>query len=67
MFRKITILLIKIYQNTISPDHSFFGRAFPFWGCLHYPSCSEYTKLAIEQEGLLKGLRGGIKRIISCR
>ncbi|KKR09922.1 MAG: hypothetical protein UT37_C0008G0024 [Parcubacteria group bacterium GW2011_GWA2_39_18] len=67
MFKKIIILLIKFYQITISPDHSFFGHLFPFWRCLRYPSCSEYTKLAIKQEGLLKGLGKGAERVASCR
>jgi putative component of membrane protein insertase Oxa1/YidC/SpoIIIJ protein YidD len=66
MFKKITILLIKIYQITISPDHSFLGHFFSFWRCSNYPSCSEYTKLVIEQEGLFNGLKKGTKRIISC-
>ena len=34
--------------------------------CKYYPSCSEYTKLAIEKYGCIKGTFLGIKRIIKC-
>ncbi len=53
----ILILLIKIYQNSIS-------RLFPN-KCRYYPSCSNYTVTAIEKYGF-KGLLLGVKRILSC-
>lgn len=56
--RKIAIFLIKFYQKAISP---FFGRR-----CRFYPTCSEYTKQAIEKYGLFKGVYLGIKRILKC-
>ena len=56
--RKIPILLIKFYQKAISP---FLGRR-----CRFYPTCSEYTKQAIEKYGLFKGVYLGIKRILKC-
>ena len=34
--------------------------------CKYYPSCSEYTKQAIEKYGVLKGIFLGISRIIRC-
>jgi len=34
--------------------------------CRFYPSCSEYTKDAIEKYGLLAGSFKGIKRILKC-
>ncbi len=34
--------------------------------CKYYPSCSEYTKQAIEKYGALKGIFLGISRIIRC-
>ncbi|MBP9477722.1 MAG: membrane protein insertion efficiency factor YidD [Sebaldella sp.] len=56
--RKIPILLIKFYQKAISP---FLGRR-----CRFYPTCSEYTKQAIEKYGLFKGTYLGVRRILKC-
>ena len=56
--RKIFIFLIKFYQKAISP---FLGRR-----CRFYPTCSEYTKQAVEKYGALKGLYLGLIRILKC-
>ncbi|MDP8229572.1 MAG: membrane protein insertion efficiency factor YidD [Candidatus Gorgyraea atricola] len=34
--------------------------------CRYYPSCSEYTLEAIEDQGVLKGLLKGALRILRC-
>lgn len=34
--------------------------------CRFYPTCSEYTKQAIQKHGVLKGSWLGIKRICRC-
>ena len=56
--RKIFIFLIKFYQKAISP---FLGRT-----CRFDPTCSEYTKQAVEKYGALKGLYLGLVRILKC-
>ncbi len=56
--KKICIYLIEKYQKYISP---VLGN-----NCKYYPSCSEYTKQAIEKYGAIKGMYYGIKRIIRC-
>ena len=56
--RKIFIFLIRFYQKAISP---FLGRR-----CRFYPTCSEYTKQAVEKYGALKGLYLGLIRILKC-
>ena len=56
--RKILIFLIKFYQKAISP---FLGGR-----CRFYPTCSEYTKQAIEKYGALKGSYLGLTRILKC-
>ena len=56
--RKILIFLIRFYQKAISP---FLGRR-----CRFYPTCSEYTKQAVEKYGALKGLYLGLIRILKC-
>ncbi len=56
--RKILIFIIDQYQKHIS---HLLGN-----NCRFYPSCSEYTKQALEKYGCIKGLGLGIKRIIRC-
>ena len=56
--KKIFIYLIEKYQKYISPT---LGN-----NCKYYPSCSEYTKQAIEKYGALKGSFLGIWRILRC-
>lgn len=56
--KKILIKMIEKYQRYISP---ILGK-----NCKYYPSCSEYTKQAIEKYGVVKGSFYGIKRIFRC-
>ena len=58
VFTKILIILIKIYQLFFSPIIRL--------NCRYLPSCSEYSILALEKHGLIKGLYYSIKRILSC-
>ena len=59
--KKIMINMIRWYQKHIS-----------CWleakniHCKYYPSCSEYTKQAIEKYGAGKGMILGIYRILRC-
>jgi len=55
----VFIGLIKFYQKYISP---YLPRA----SCIYTPSCSEYTKQAIEKYGAVKGGWMGFKRILRC-
>ncbi|MFC3414983.1 membrane protein insertion efficiency factor YidD [Algoriphagus hitonicola] len=57
-FRKLAIFPILVYQYTISP-------LFPST-CRYTPTCSQYTKEAIQKYGPIKGGWLGIKRIASC-
>ncbi len=59
--KKICIYLIEWYQKNIS--NFFKNRNIR---CKYYPSCSEYTKQAIEKYGVIKGSILGIKRILKC-
>jgi putative membrane protein insertion efficiency factor len=56
--RKAAVLAIRIYQLALSP---LLGRQ-----CRFYPSCSSYTKEAIEKYGVLKGIFLGGKRLLKC-
>lgn len=52
------LLLIKFYQNFISP---FFPST-----CRYQPTCSHYAKEALQRFGLFKGGWLALKRILSC-
>ncbi len=57
ILKNIFIKLIKFYQ--------YFSKYTPRV-CRFYPTCSEYTKQAIIQHGVIKGCFLGFKRIIKC-
>ena len=59
MAEKFLISLIRLYQITLSP---FFGQQ-----CRFTPSCSEYTRQAIERYGASRGSWLGIRRIVRCQ
>ena len=66
-FRKIPMGLIRIYQKTISPDHSpLMTKIIPGGVCRFHPTCSSYTYEAIEKYGVIKGSWLGLKRIVRC-
>jgi len=56
--KKFVLILIKIYQQLISP---LIGNY-----CRFYPSCSNYTSEAIKKYGLIKGIFLGSKRLFRC-
>lgn len=57
MIKKIFVFLINIYQK--------FSQYTPKC-CRFYPTCSQYTKEAIQKYGCLKGCFMGFKRILRC-
>ena len=52
------LLLIKGYQYLLSP---LLGN-----NCRFYPSCSDYSREAIERYGLVKGGYLSLLRIVKC-
>ena len=56
--KKIFLAMIHFYQRFISP------LTPPT--CRFYPTCSEYTREAIQYHGAFKGLYLGIRRILKC-
>ena len=67
MITKLVLILIKIYQKTLSFDHGFFGKLFPnIRFCKFTPSCSEYGYSAIEKFGIFKGGWLFLKRFVKC-
>ncbi len=58
--KKLAIKLIDLYQKYLAPVN------FGIYTCRFSPSCSDYTKLAIEKYGVIKGSIMGVWRIIRC-
>lgn len=56
--RRLGVSLVHAYQLLLSP---FVGGV-----CRFEPSCSEYAVTAIEQHGLLRGLRLALVRVSKC-
>lgn len=56
--KKLLIWTIRLYQKAISP---YLPPT-----CRFHPTCSEYTAMAIEKYGMLKGVLLGIKRVAKC-
>ncbi len=65
-FRVPFLILIRIYQKTISPDHGVFSQFFSYGVCKYQPTCSEYGYDAIKKHGLLKGGLLGVWRVLRC-
>ena len=55
--KELSIKLIKIYQSIPGNFHA---------SCRYYPTCSNYTIMALEKYGFIKGWYLGIKRILRC-
>lgn len=58
MIKKLLIGLIKIYSFLLSP---LLGQ-----NCRFHPTCSHYTREAVETHGSFKGSLLGIRRIMKC-
>ena len=64
--RYFVLMLIRIYQKTLSFDHGMISFFFPQGYCRFHPTCSEYGYKAIEKYGLIKGGFMAFWRILRC-
>lgn len=64
--KPLALLLIRLYQRTLSFDHGVLKVFYPLGYCRFNPSCSEYTYQAIAKYGIVKGAVLGTKRIARC-
>ena len=65
--RIVPLGMIRVYQKTLSPDHSpLMTRILRTGVCRFYPTCSQYTYEAIEKYGVIKGGAMGAWRIMRC-
>lgn len=58
MIKKTVLWMIKAYSFLISP---LVGA-----NCRFHPTCSDYTRQAIEKYGVIKGGYFGVRRIGKC-
>lgn len=58
LLKKVSLAIIWFYQKVISPLKP------PT--CRFYPTCSHYSKEAIEKYGAAKGIKLSLKRILKC-
>ncbi|MBP6942449.1 MAG: membrane protein insertion efficiency factor YidD [Candidatus Buchananbacteria bacterium] len=63
---RISIVLIRWYQKTLSPDHGWLRARYPYGYCRYYPTCSQYALESLETHGLLRSLPKIIWRIGRC-
>ncbi|HXA42032.1 MAG TPA: membrane protein insertion efficiency factor YidD [Candidatus Solibacter sp.] len=57
---RVSLLLIRVYQLTLSPVLGAVG------GCRYTPTCSQYGYEAIQKYGFFKGWRLALSRIARC-
>ncbi len=60
------ILLVTIYQKTISPRHLKNEGAKIIRGCKFYPSCSDYAILVLKKDGAFFGVPRVLIRLCKC-
>jgi putative membrane protein insertion efficiency factor len=63
----ITMLLIKLYQITLSPDKGIFSPILKGKICSHEPHCSEYAIRTLKRYGFWKGIGKVTDRILHCK
>ena len=54
-----------VAQKTISPDHGVFRAAWPAGVCRFQPTCSEYMKQSISEQGW-RGILRGLHQLSRC-
>lgn len=63
--KKIAIIFIDLYQRVFSYFLKNILGVSHF--CRFRPTCSDYTKTAIQEKGLIKGVYIGFVRILKCQ
>lgn len=64
--QRSAVVLVRLYQRTLSPDHGFFRVFFPDGFCKYQPSCSQYMHESLEKHGFVSGVIRGFWRIVRC-
>ena len=64
--RRAAVLLLRLYQATLSPDHGPLRSLHPYGFCRHSPTCSMYAVLALERRGFVIGSLLSLRRLLTC-
>lgn len=64
--KRLPIVLITLYQRTLSPDHGPLRARHPYGVCRYRPTCSEYAKESIARFGVRRGSWMALRRIGRC-
>ncbi len=56
--KAMILFLLRAYKKIISP---MLPQA-----CRFYPTCSDYTYIAVQRWGVVRGLYLGLRRILKC-
>ena len=60
------MLIIRLYQISLSPDHGVMKKLYPHGYCRFHPSCSTYGFESIKKKGVIRGIPLTIWRIVRC-
>ncbi|MBU0646469.1 membrane protein insertion efficiency factor YidD [Patescibacteria group bacterium] len=64
--RRLAMLIIRLYQKTLSFDHGLPRFLFPHGYCRFHPTCSQYGYECFRAHGLIKGSLYAVWRILRC-
>lgn len=66
LLKQILLIIINIYQKTLSPDEGWLKGFYPYGFCRFEPHCSEYCRQAISKYGPYKGTYLCSYRLLRC-
>lgn len=61
----MNIKISKLLVNSVFVSYKALSSILPH-SCRFYPSCSEYSRKAINEHGLIKGLGMTLRRVLKC-
>src|SRR3972149_6717406 len=64
--RTFAIMVIAIYQRTLSPDHGMMKVFYPYGFCPKHPTCSESAKIDFAERGFCAGIFLTSIRLLQC-
>lgn len=64
--RSAIIAMIRLYQQTLSPDHGPLRHLYAYGYCRHEPTCSQYAIEQLGKRGFTAGVVLSFLRILSC-
>lgn len=66
MLNRLVLLLIRIYQHTLSPDKWMLSPRLRWRICTHQPHCSQYATECFQKYSFVDALVATVDRIMSC-